>query len=160
MLVCCATQMEKKNTITFWCTGWQTGGIHSWWISFPECRVASLGLGKVQYYSSSGNSKDGPSKSSPGDAPSAEDVLSAAAKASQSTPASSGDKLVIDVAFCVQLYCACYCSLFSLLKLFHFMSCQNKLQEIVLLSWDVVENSVSQKKLNVVYSSDLIYVLS
>lgn len=39
-------------------------------------------------------------------------------------------------------------------------SCKRKRQEIVLGSWDVVENAVSQKKLSVVYSSDLIYVLS
>lgn len=121
VLVYYAIQL-KKNYHIFWCTGWQSGGIHSWWISLPECRVASLGLGKVQYYSSSGNSKDGPSKSSSGDAPSAESVLSAVAKV---TPASSGDKLVINVclffAFCVQLYCAYLCSLFSLL--FYYTSC-------------------------------------
>lgn len=97
----------RNNYHTFCCTGWQSGGIHSWWISLPECRVASQGLGKIQYYSTSGNGKDGPPKLSPGDAPSAESVLSAAAKA---TAASSGDKLVIDVclffSFCVQLYCA------------------------------------------------------
>ncbi len=61
------------------------------WFSLPDCRVASLGLGKVQYYSTSGNSKDGPPKSASGDAPSAEKVLSGAAKA---TPAPSGDKML------------------------------------------------------------------
>ncbi|KAA8588699.1 hypothetical protein FQN60_010044 [Etheostoma spectabile] len=50
-------------------------------LRLPDCRVASLGLGKVQYYSTSGNSKDGPPKSASGDAPTAEKVLSAAAKA-------------------------------------------------------------------------------
>ncbi|XP_068451552.1 proton-coupled zinc antiporter SLC30A9, mitochondrial [Clinocottus analis] len=63
------------------------GGMHNVWFSLPDCRVASLGLGKVQYYSTPGNSDDGPPKSASGDAPSAESVLSAAVKA---TPAPSG----------------------------------------------------------------------
>uniref|UniRef100_A0A672ZYY7 Proton-coupled zinc antiporter SLC30A9, mitochondrial n=1 Tax=Sphaeramia orbicularis TaxID=375764 RepID=A0A672ZYY7_9TELE len=37
--------------------------------SHPDCRVASLGLSKVQYYSTSGTSKDGPPKSASSDAP-------------------------------------------------------------------------------------------
>jgi len=57
------------------------------WFSLPGCRVASLGLGKVQYYSTSGNSDDGLPKPASGEAPSAESVLSAAVKA---TPAPSG----------------------------------------------------------------------
>ncbi|XP_032383939.1 proton-coupled zinc antiporter SLC30A9, mitochondrial isoform X2 [Etheostoma spectabile] len=61
--------------------GLKRGGIHNVCFSLPDCRVASLGLGKVQYYSTSGNSKDGPPKSASGDAPTAEKVLSAAAKA-------------------------------------------------------------------------------
>ncbi|XP_034399814.1 zinc transporter 9 [Cyclopterus lumpus] len=69
------------------CSGWQSGGMHNVWFSLPDCRVASLGLGKVQYYSTSGNSDDGPPKSASGEAPSAESVLSAAVKA---TPAPSG----------------------------------------------------------------------
>ncbi|KAM6953017.1 proton-coupled zinc antiporter SLC30A9, mitochondrial [Lycodopsis pacificus] len=69
------------------CYGWQSGGIHNLWFSLPDCRVASLGLGKVQYYSTSGSSDDGPPKSASSDAPSAENVLSAAVKA---TPASIG----------------------------------------------------------------------
>uniref|UniRef100_A0A8C3G5Z3 Proton-coupled zinc antiporter SLC30A9, mitochondrial n=1 Tax=Cyclopterus lumpus TaxID=8103 RepID=A0A8C3G5Z3_CYCLU len=60
--------------------------MHNVWFSLPDCRVASLGLGKVQYYSTSGNSDDGPPKSASGEAPSAESVLSAAVKA---TPAPS-----------------------------------------------------------------------
>ncbi|XP_076595637.1 proton-coupled zinc antiporter SLC30A9, mitochondrial [Chaetodon auriga] len=71
------------------CHGWQNGGIHSLWFSLPDCRVASSGLGKVQYYSTSGNSKDGPPKSASGDAPSAEKVLSAAAKATPASPGST-----------------------------------------------------------------------
>ncbi|XP_022616121.1 zinc transporter 9 [Seriola dumerili] len=67
------------------CYGWQSGGIHTLWFSLPDCRVASLGPGKVQFYSTSGNSKDGPPKSASGDAPSAE--KSGAAKA---TPSSLG----------------------------------------------------------------------
>ncbi|XP_035525667.1 zinc transporter 9 [Morone saxatilis] len=63
------------------CYGSQSGGIHSLWFSLPDCRVASLGLGKVQYYSTSGDSKDGPPKSASAEAPTAEGVLSAAAKA-------------------------------------------------------------------------------
>ncbi|XP_051276306.1 zinc transporter 9 isoform X2 [Dicentrarchus labrax] len=69
------------------CYGSQSGGIHSLWFSLPDCRVAFLGLGKVQYYSTSGDSKDGPPKSASAEAPSAEGVLSAAVKAA---PALSG----------------------------------------------------------------------
>lgn len=61
-------------------TGWQSGSIHSWWIGLPECRVASSGLGKVQYYSTSGSNKDVPPQSPSGGPPSAEQVLSAATK--------------------------------------------------------------------------------
>lgn len=96
---------RRNNYFTFCYAGWQAGGFHSWCISLPECRVASRGLGKVQYYSTSGNDKDGPSKAS-SDAPTAEKVLSAA------TPASSGDQCVINVwvffARCVKLSCALF----------------------------------------------------
>lgn len=54
--------------------------------------MVSLGLGKVQYYSTFGNNKDGPPKSTSGDAPVAENVVSGPAKAN---PASSGDRLFI-----------------------------------------------------------------
>uniref|UniRef100_A0A7N6B3B9 Proton-coupled zinc antiporter SLC30A9, mitochondrial n=1 Tax=Anabas testudineus TaxID=64144 RepID=A0A7N6B3B9_ANATE len=60
-------------------------GIHRLWFSLPDCRVASTGLGRVQYYSTSGSSKDGPPKSPSVDAPSAEKVLSDA----KVSPASS-----------------------------------------------------------------------
>lgn len=43
--------------------------------------MASQGLGKVQYYSTSGNSKDDPPKAASADAPTAEKILSAAKKA-------------------------------------------------------------------------------
>uniref|UniRef100_A0A672IKP2 Proton-coupled zinc antiporter SLC30A9, mitochondrial n=1 Tax=Salarias fasciatus TaxID=181472 RepID=A0A672IKP2_SALFA len=56
--------------------GFQSGGIHCLRFSLPDCRLTSLGLTKVQYYSTSGSSKDEPPKSPPGDAPSAEKVLS------------------------------------------------------------------------------------
>uniref|UniRef100_A0A3Q1BTA4 Proton-coupled zinc antiporter SLC30A9, mitochondrial n=1 Tax=Amphiprion ocellaris TaxID=80972 RepID=A0A3Q1BTA4_AMPOC len=69
------------------CYGWQSGGVHSLWFSLPDCRVASLGLSKVQYYSTSGSSKDGPPKSPSNDAPTAEKIMSGATKA---TSASSG----------------------------------------------------------------------
>ncbi|KAK5864535.1 hypothetical protein PBY51_015772 [Eleginops maclovinus] len=70
------------------CYGWQSAGIHNMWFGLPDCRVASLGLGKVQYYSTSGNSKDDPPKPAPGDAPSAQQVLSAASipVSTESTP--------------------------------------------------------------------------
>eukprot|EP00064_Thunnus_orientalis_P011952 superscaffoldBa00001778_g11984 len=70
------------------CHGWQSGSIHSLWFSLPDCRVASLGLGKVQYYSTSGDSKDGPPKSASGDAPVAEKVLAAAGKATEAEDSS------------------------------------------------------------------------
>uniref|UniRef100_A0A3B4FJE4 Proton-coupled zinc antiporter SLC30A9, mitochondrial n=1 Tax=Pundamilia nyererei TaxID=303518 RepID=A0A3B4FJE4_9CICH len=46
----------------------------------PDCRVVSLGLGKVQYYSTSDTGKDGPPKPPSGDAPSAAKVVSGAAQ--------------------------------------------------------------------------------
>ncbi|KAL3044566.1 hypothetical protein OYC64_012955 [Pagothenia borchgrevinki] len=72
------------------CHGWQSAGIHSMWFSLPDCRVASLGLGKVQYYSTSGSSKDDPPKPASGDAPSAEQVLSAASIPSLTAPTPQG----------------------------------------------------------------------
>lgn len=69
------------------------GGIHSWGISFPEFRVASHRLGRVQYYSTSGKDKDGLSQSSSNDAPSTENILSAAGKAAFSP----GDKFVTGI---------------------------------------------------------------
>lgn len=65
-------------------TGWQGGGIHSWWIGLSEYRVVSSGLVKVQYYSTSGNNKDVPPQSPSGGPPSAEQVLSAAPKGAAS----------------------------------------------------------------------------
>lgn len=73
--------------------GWTNGGIHSWGISFPELRVSSHRLGRVHYYSTFGNDKDGLSKSSSNDAPSTEKILSAAGKAAFSP----GDILVTDI---------------------------------------------------------------
>lgn len=70
--------------------GWTNGGIHRWGISLPELRVSSHRLGRVQYYSTIGNDKDGLSKSSSNNAPSTEKILSAAGKAAFSP----GDKLV------------------------------------------------------------------
>uniref|UniRef100_A0A3Q4HI09 Proton-coupled zinc antiporter SLC30A9, mitochondrial n=1 Tax=Neolamprologus brichardi TaxID=32507 RepID=A0A3Q4HI09_NEOBR len=61
-------------------------GLHSVWFSLPDCRVVSLGLGKVQYYSTSDTGKDGPPKPPSGDAPSAAKVLSGAAQASPESP--------------------------------------------------------------------------
>uniref|UniRef100_A0A8C6KBR0 Solute carrier family 30 member 9 n=1 Tax=Nothobranchius furzeri TaxID=105023 RepID=A0A8C6KBR0_NOTFU len=66
------------------CTGWQNGCVHSIWFSLPDSRVASLGLGKVQYYSS-GNGKDGSPKSAPGDASRTEKRSGAAKVSSAST---------------------------------------------------------------------------
>lgn len=71
---------------TLCCAGWQSGGIRGLWLSLPDCRVTSLGLGKVHYYSTSGDSKDGPPKS-PSSDQSPEKAVSDAAKAS---PASTG----------------------------------------------------------------------
>lgn len=77
-----------RRAVTTLCrTGCQSGGIHSFWFSLPDARVASLGLGKVQYYSSSDNNKDGPPKSAPGRATPSEKVVSGAAKV---TPGAQG----------------------------------------------------------------------
>lgn len=99
LLSCCRRSfviMYKKSELllVFCPVGWKNGGLHSWAISFPEFRVASHRLGRVQYYSTSGNDKDGLSKSSANDAPSSENILSAAGKATFSP----GDKLVIDLS--------------------------------------------------------------
>lgn len=63
-------------------SGWQSGSMHSWWIGLPEGRVASSGLGKVQYYSTSGGDKGVPPQSPSSGPPSAEQVLSAATQGS------------------------------------------------------------------------------
>ncbi|KAM9741621.1 proton-coupled zinc antiporter SLC30A9, mitochondrial [Menidia menidia] len=90
--VLCRVSMQHRSFVTQrsprfpqLCYGWQSGGIHSLWFSLPDCRVASLGLSKVQYYSTSDNSKDGPPKSGSA-APSAEKVLSGAAKITPDSP--------------------------------------------------------------------------
>uniref|UniRef100_A0A8C6WVK8 Proton-coupled zinc antiporter SLC30A9, mitochondrial n=1 Tax=Neogobius melanostomus TaxID=47308 RepID=A0A8C6WVK8_9GOBI len=63
--------------------GWQSGGIHSWWFCHPEFRVASLGLNKIQYYSTSGASKDGPPNSTSKDT--TENISSDSAKSTASS---------------------------------------------------------------------------
>lgn len=86
----CLFERAWKGKLWLCCTGWQSGGLHSLWFSLPDCRVVSLGLGKVQYYSTSDTGKDGPPKPPSGDAPSAAKVVSGAA---QATPESPGKKL-------------------------------------------------------------------
>lgn len=98
---------EKKadNCHTLCCIGWQSGSIHSLWFSLPDCRIASLGLGKVQYYSTSDNSKDDPPKPASSGAPSTEKILSGAAKA---TPSSLGEKLMsLYIAEVVKMFTVC-----------------------------------------------------
>uniref|UniRef100_A0A6Q2YD05 Proton-coupled zinc antiporter SLC30A9, mitochondrial n=1 Tax=Esox lucius TaxID=8010 RepID=A0A6Q2YD05_ESOLU len=59
-------------------TGWQKGGMHNLWFSLPDFRIASLATGQVQFYSSSGSSKDGPPAAAscgPDVPPTAEKVL-------------------------------------------------------------------------------------
>ncbi|XP_026214339.1 zinc transporter 9 [Anabas testudineus] len=89
-----ASQSQWSPRLQHLCYGWQSGGIHRLWFSLPDCRVASTGLGRVQYYSTSGSSKDGPPKSPSVDAPSAEKVLSDAkvspASSAQAAGKSSG----------------------------------------------------------------------
>lgn len=75
--------------------GRKNGGFRSWGISFPEFPVASFRLGRVQYYSTSGKDKDGLSKPSSNDAPSTENILSAAGKATFSP----GDNLLNDIYY-------------------------------------------------------------
>uniref|UniRef100_A0A8C6UES8 Proton-coupled zinc antiporter SLC30A9, mitochondrial n=1 Tax=Neogobius melanostomus TaxID=47308 RepID=A0A8C6UES8_9GOBI len=60
-----------------------SGGIHSWWFCHPEFRVASLGLNKIQYYSTSGASKDGPPNSTSKDT--TENISSDSAKSTASS---------------------------------------------------------------------------
>lgn len=93
---------NRTVSLTSLCSllGWKSGGIHSWGIGFPEFRVASHRLGRVQYYSTAGDDKDGLSKSSANDAPSTGNILSAAGKAAFS----SGDKPVTGVHLCFVLF--------------------------------------------------------
>ena len=70
--------------------GWHSGGIHGLWFSLPDCRVASLALGQVQFYSTSGGDKDGPPKQGSDPPPTAEKVLAGATK----SPAASGNKVL------------------------------------------------------------------
>ena len=75
--------------------GWQNGGIHSLWLSLPDYRVASLTLGHVQYYSTSGSSKDGPpSPPGPDSPPTAEKVLAGAALPAQPSSDTTGNRQV------------------------------------------------------------------
>ncbi|KAJ0002809.1 hypothetical protein NQD34_007958 [Periophthalmus magnuspinnatus] len=72
--VFCRVSLHHRSSLSHWspkvvqsCYGWQSGGIHSWWLSHPDFRVASLGLHKIQYYSTSGTGKDDPPKSASAD---------------------------------------------------------------------------------------------
>uniref|UniRef100_A0A3P9JEX1 Proton-coupled zinc antiporter SLC30A9, mitochondrial n=1 Tax=Oryzias latipes TaxID=8090 RepID=A0A3P9JEX1_ORYLA len=70
------------------CYGWQSAtSIHSWRLTPPDCRVSSVGLGRIQHYSTSGDSKD-PPKAQSAEAPSADKPPSGDLKA---TPSSSAD---------------------------------------------------------------------
>uniref|UniRef100_A0AAY5KBX0 Proton-coupled zinc antiporter SLC30A9, mitochondrial n=1 Tax=Esox lucius TaxID=8010 RepID=A0AAY5KBX0_ESOLU len=73
------------------CHGWQKGGMHNLWFSLPDFRIASLATGQVQFYSSSGSSKDGPPAAAscgPDVPPTAEKVLAGAMQASSDTSGS------------------------------------------------------------------------
>ncbi|XP_072292149.1 proton-coupled zinc antiporter SLC30A9, mitochondrial [Eucyclogobius newberryi] len=63
--------LHHRSTLSQWSPkfnhGWQSGGIHSCWLSHPEVRVASIGLNNIQHYCTSGTSKDDPPKSASGD---------------------------------------------------------------------------------------------
>lgn len=72
----------RSNHYSF---GWQSGGVHSWWFYHPDFRVAALGLNKVQYYSTSGTSKDDPPKSASKDT--TENILTGPAKSAASLAA-------------------------------------------------------------------------
>uniref|UniRef100_A0A3P9LUR1 Proton-coupled zinc antiporter SLC30A9, mitochondrial n=1 Tax=Oryzias latipes TaxID=8090 RepID=A0A3P9LUR1_ORYLA len=70
------------------CYGWQSAtSIHSWRLTPPDCRVSSVGLGRIQHYSTSGDGKD-PPKAQSAEAPSADKPPSGDLKA---TPSSSAD---------------------------------------------------------------------
>ncbi|XP_029020665.1 proton-coupled zinc antiporter SLC30A9, mitochondrial [Betta splendens] len=88
-----ASLSQRSPHMPHSCSGWQRGSIHGLWFTLPDCRAGSIGLGKVQYYSTSGSSKDGPPKAPSSDAPTAEKVLSGAAKASSAFSGSSSQGL-------------------------------------------------------------------
>lgn len=69
--------VRENDCLPLCFAGWQCGSMHSWWIGLPECRVVSSGLGKVQFYSTSGKDNEFPPQSPPGGPPSAQQVLSA-----------------------------------------------------------------------------------
>ncbi|KAM9849921.1 proton-coupled zinc antiporter SLC30A9, mitochondrial [Aulostomus maculatus] len=77
-----ASLSQRSPRLTQPCSGWQIGGIYSLWFSPLDCRVASPGLSKVHYYSTSGKGKDGPPKPTAGDSPVGKNVLPGAAKPS------------------------------------------------------------------------------
>ncbi|CAB1439411.1 unnamed protein product [Pleuronectes platessa] len=76
----CSGVEKAHSHHTLCCTGWQSRSIHSLWFGLPDGRIATLGVGKVQYYSSSGDSKDGPPKVPSGDAASTETTSPGSAK--------------------------------------------------------------------------------
>lgn len=74
--------------------GWQSASIHSSRLSLPDCRVSSVGLGRIQHYSTSGDSKNDPPKAQSAEAPSTDKLSSGDLKA---TPSSAGTPQVPDV---------------------------------------------------------------
>ncbi|XP_043983186.1 zinc transporter 9 [Gambusia affinis] len=92
--VFCRVSLQHRSSLSQWSCrfprGWQIGGTHSFWLSLPDSRVASLGLTSVQYYSTSGDRKDGPPKSKSTDSPSAERVATGAAKVTTNLSALQG----------------------------------------------------------------------
>ncbi|XP_024139404.1 zinc transporter 9 [Oryzias melastigma] len=67
------------------CYGWQSASIHSSRLSLPDCRVSSVGLGRIQHYSTSGDSKNDPPKAQSAEAPSTDKLSSGDLKATPSS---------------------------------------------------------------------------
>ncbi|KAF6726350.1 Zinc transporter 9 [Oryzias melastigma] len=67
------------------CYGWQSASINSSRFSLPDCRVSSVGLGRIQHYSTSGDSKNDPPKAQSAEAPSTDKLSSGDLKATPSS---------------------------------------------------------------------------
>ncbi|RVE67507.1 hypothetical protein OJAV_G00103680 [Oryzias javanicus] len=67
------------------CYGWQSASIHSTRLTLPDCRVSSVGLGRIQHYSTSGDSKNDPPKAQSAEAPSTDKLSSGDLKATPSS---------------------------------------------------------------------------
>ncbi|MEQ2194125.1 hypothetical protein XENOCAPTIV_023934 [Xenoophorus captivus] len=110
--VFCRVSLQHRSSLYQWFPrGWQSRSLHGSWFSLPDSRVASLGLTQVQYYSTSGDGKDGPPKSESAKAPPAEKVTSGAAKVTPTSSViwSSSERSEGEAPMTTQRLSLCFC---------------------------------------------------